>query len=182
VGTTNLFVELVVIGIGAFAWVPLVVLAFFGWQWLPREVVLSPNLLVPALSVVYLLGILTDRIADGLFEWLFARRLRAASFSTAEAYYSARRDVLAHEERMAALLEYGRSRMRICRGWTLNTLLTIIALNVFLAMRIAWSPTAVRAQLFANIALVLLCVLSWYSRHRLAQTEYRKLSNKLEAA
>ena len=66
--TTNLFVELIVIGIGAAIWVVLAALAVFGYSWVPLDQVFSTFAAAPFLGVVYVLGIILDRVADAVFE------------------------------------------------------------------------------------------------------------------
>jgi hypothetical protein len=62
--TTTLFVELVVVGVGALAWVCLLLMAGLGHEWVPVDKLFSPSATVPVLALVYLLGIVTDRVAD----------------------------------------------------------------------------------------------------------------------
>lgn len=173
-GTTNLFVELVVIGVGAAAWLVLLVLAAFGWAWVPLEQTFSSTALVPLISVVYLLGIVSDRVADSLFERVWVPRLRAATFPALAAYHDARRDILTRSARLADQLEYGRSRLRICRGWALNAVLTALALDLFLWRQVT-GPPAVRLALFGTVALLALAGACWYSWRALTVTEYRKV-------
>jgi hypothetical protein len=73
---------------------------------------------------------------------------------------------------MAALLEYGRSRMRICRGWALNSLVAVIPVNLLFSRQ---ERPYLRGWIFLNVALLLLAFLCWYCWRRLADTEYRKL-------
>src|SRR5215210_8108672 len=129
-GTTNLFVELVVIGVGAMAWLCLLILTVFGWTWIPLEKLFSTTALLPLVSLIYLLGIVSDRIADSIFERFWVERLQLTRFANTNEYHVARRQILTGSERLSDLLEYGRSRMRICRGWTLNSVLIAIALNL----------------------------------------------------
>lgn len=77
--TTSLFVELVVIGVGALAWVALLVLSVFGYDWVPLDPLLAAAATVPLLSVVYVLGIVSDRVADLLFDLVWTRTLRGHS-------------------------------------------------------------------------------------------------------
>jgi hypothetical protein len=67
-GTTNLFVELVVIGIGAAIWIVEIILACFGYEWIDAKYFQSTLATVVSVALVYILGIVLDRIADGLFE------------------------------------------------------------------------------------------------------------------
>jgi len=52
--TTNLFVELVVIGVGAMLWLILLTLALFGFQWFQIKVEILVALIIPLLSFIYL--------------------------------------------------------------------------------------------------------------------------------
>lgn len=173
--TTNLFVELVVIGVGALAWLLLVVFAVFGWAWVPVEAAFSSTALVPLLGVTYLLGIVTDRLADALFHRLWAVKLLRARFATPDDYHADRHEVLLGSERLAALIEYGRSRLRICRGWTLNALLIAGALNLLVWMRLPETAKALRIALFGTITAVLLAAACAYAWYKLSATEYRKV-------
>lgn len=176
--TTNLFVELIVIGVGALAWVVLLVLSVAGWQWVPVEKAFSTGALVPVLSVVYVLGIVSDRIADSLFEGVWNNRLRRKRFPTVDDYHAARRHILTRSGRFSDLLEYGRSRLRICRGWALNSVLIAISLNVFLWTRLADRPSTPGLSLFGTVALLSFAAASWYTWRKLTATEYRKVQEQ----
>ena len=178
--TTNLFVELIVIGVGALAWVVLLVLSVTGWQWVPVEKVFSAGALVPLLSIVYVLGIVSDRIADSVFESLWNDKLRKNRFPDVDDYHAARRHILTRSERLSDLLEYGRSRLRICRGWTLNSVLIAISLNVFLWTRLSDFPLTKSLSLFATIAFLTFAAASWYTWRKLTVTEYRKVQEQAE--
>jgi hypothetical protein len=85
--TTTLFVELVVIGAGAAGWLLLLVLAILNPGAVPEGIVKpSTELLIAALPGVYVLGIVTDRIADALFEHLFVRGMRDRYFPVTSEY------------------------------------------------------------------------------------------------
>lgn len=58
--TTNLFVELVVIGVGAAIWIVLLGLAVIGCEWATDIEAVSLVAIVPTLAVVYVLGIVSD--------------------------------------------------------------------------------------------------------------------------
>lgn len=140
--TTSFFVELIVIGVGAAIWIALAVLSVFGTTWLSSGSFgkdLGVQLLVPSLSVVYVLGIITDRAADWVFgPW--SRALQQRAFGSAEEYYRARTTLYARFAALTDLYEYGRTRLRICRGWALNAALILIAFDVFAARQISAYP------------------------------------------
>ncbi len=177
-GTTNLFVELVVIGVGALTWLVLLVFSVFGWEWVPTEKVFSTVALVPLLSLIYILGIVSDRIADSLFERFWNVRLRKRRFPDIHDYYAARRQILTGSDRLSELLEYGRSRMRICRGWVLNATLIAVTLNLFVWTRLIQSRFALPLSLFGTITALLFALGSWYTWKGLSETEYRKVKEQ----
>jgi len=78
--TTNLFVELIVIGVGAFIWLILLVLSVFGYAWIPIEHMLAPAVTIPMLAVIYVLGIISDRIADTVFDAIWSDDLLGSYF------------------------------------------------------------------------------------------------------
>lgn len=173
-GTTALFVELLVIRAGTTGWLAMLFVALFGDASLPKTIPESlPGLLILGAPFVYLLGILADRLADGVFEALFVRRARDPYFPVKEDYYLARRALLATASPMTELLEYGRSRMRICRGWTFNAVIALVPANMLLAT----SEFGAKAWIATNVALFSLAVLCWWCWHRLADTEYRRLKS-----
>jgi len=172
--TTNLFVELIVIGVGALVWVSLVVLAAFGWQWVPADRVFSTEALLFFVAIIYLLGIVTDRIADASIERLFGNSLRRGFFSDPREYHRSRLIILSRSERLAQLLEYGRSRLRICRGWAFNSLLAAVCLNIFLWTRVRDESFAAAVSVFGTIVFCLLAATCFYSWKKLVITEYVK--------
>ncbi len=180
--TTALFVELLVIGVGAYAWVGLVVALIFGlstgalWQ-----VAGSLPWAVPALGVIYLLGILTDRLADKVFALFWADRERRKEFESAEDYYRARDSVTAASERFSELFEYSRSRQRICRGWALNSLLLWIAALALLLARSPLSGDGLTRVLVGGTTLAwILSIACWSTWRSMYRTELVRLKAQSE--
>ncbi|MCH9670744.1 MAG: hypothetical protein K0U93_04775 [Gammaproteobacteria bacterium] len=176
--TTNLFVELLVIGLGVFVWLMLLALAIIGVDQLAlNDKVLFASAL-PVLAFTYVLGIVWDRIADKLFDRIWSDGLRRMHFQDKSSYYDARRIILTRSPALSALLEYGRSRLRICRAWTLNALMMCIALNAFLfggANNVADPGLASAIGSSVTLALALG---SWFAWNNLSQAEYRKVSEQ----
>lgn len=176
--TTSLFVELIVIGAGASAWLLFLTLSIFGFRWIPLAEVLSFPVLIVLLPLVYVLGIITDRIADKSFDRLWADRLVEEWFGTRGEYYNARRLILTKSEHLSELLEYGRSRLRICRGWAFNSLIAAVFLNLFIWTRLSsevWAPTL---SLFLTLAILALALACWYGWWSLSISEYRKIKEQ----
>ena len=118
--TTNLFVELLVIGVGAVCWVGMLIMGIFGVEWFEAELLQSYPILVVLLAIVYLLGIISDRLADYVFDKLFSGALRTRYFHEKREYQDARRLIFSSSNRLADMHEYGRTRIRICRGWAVK--------------------------------------------------------------
>lgn len=179
--TTNLFVELLVIGFGAAIWLALLLAAIFGLALPPAA--LSTEVLVLATPLVYLLGIVVDRAADRVFETLWEEDLLRAKtsgepFVGDEDYFRRRRYVLNHSEALAKELQYDRSRLRICRGWALNAAVAAVALNVLVWVRwhggaLPWRLSIVGAVGFLGLAWA--CQRAWRS---LASKQYDKIARQ----
>lgn len=178
--TTNLFVELIVIGIGALTWTLLVLLTALGFDWLPIDRAFSIEALVPVLSIVYVLGIITDRVADAIFDRWWSDDLRSEHFGERQEYYRARRQILTSSERLSDLLEYGRSRLRIARGWTLNAILIAMGLNLFVWTRLRQSQMAARLSVVGTLFLLTLAAGAWYAWQSISLAEYRKIKEQSE--
>jgi hypothetical protein len=174
--TTNLFVELVVIGIGGALWLGLTVLTIFGYSWVPIEELTSLPGLIPALAVIYLLGILIDRVADGVFEPV-TKRLASQVFPSHDEYERARNLVYASEA-LRNLAEYSRSRMRICRGWILNSALTAVSLNAFIWVVLPRDLPRLRLTMVGTLILLFIGSTALYSWHQLLATYYKRMAQQ----
>lgn len=172
--TTNLFVELLVIGLG-----PLILL------WVLAALVIGPSatdgliilvsesplaVIIPALGVTYVLGIVADRLADRVYAAGMARRVRHRYFDSDDAYHHARRTIVVHAEAMYRIRQYGRSRMRIARGWALNIVLLFIP-STLLALR-AFDTVSVLLLVAVMLVVWLGAVFSW---HSIMHSEYEKI-------
>ncbi|MBA3354596.1 MAG: hypothetical protein H0U18_01400 [Pyrinomonadaceae bacterium] len=147
--TTNLFVELVVVGTGATLFVVLLLFTLFGAQpWLYQWISKSDDVasIIPVLSLIYVLGIVVDKLAYRLFKNT-EDHLRSNMFKVEstepdklKGYYDARHHLYTSPNTTAAIeaFEFGRSKIRICRGWTVNSVLIILALNFFMIFRSGW--------------------------------------------
>lgn len=178
--TTNLFVELLVIGVGAACWVGLLILAAFGVEFTHFELLKTYPVLMTLLALVYLLGIVSDRIADLVFDRLFSLPLRAKYFDHKRDYQDARRLVFSTSNRLADMHEYGRTRIRICRGWSLNAALITVCLNVFLQAQCSDMPWFGAATRWGTVGMVMLSLACWWSWRMLCLTEYLKIREHAE--
>lgn len=181
VTTTHLFVELLVIGIGALAWLVLLGAALFGYD--PVDFsgrLLSLGALFPTLAVAYLFGILVDRVADWSLDFWDRKHREACFGADRDAYFEARRTLLMKAPALWGHLEYGRSRLRICRGWALNCLLLLVSFNAAVAAGSLFPPITVPQAMAGSIFLVALgalCLASWRALNR---KEYQKIQRQGE--
>ncbi len=171
--TTALVAELLVIGVGAAIWLVLIVLTFLGFDWVELEDLSKAIGLIPAVAVVYLLGIVVDRVADKLFKpW--SDKIRLRQFSTIEAFQTARGEVYERSP-LRGLFEYSRSRLRICRSWTFNAVLSACAANAFIVAQLEDGVPRFRLSVVATAVLLGIgtaCTFSWY---QLCETEARNV-------
>ncbi len=175
-GTTELFVELIVIGIGAVIWIVLGTLSMFGYTWVPKEL-FSVTSLIPFLSVVYIVGIVTDRIADMLFEAIWVPKLQKKHYLVPADARDDRRLIYSENQYLANLIEYGRSRLRICRGWAFNSVLIMIAANFFIATQVSGLDLQNKLFIWVNGLVGFVAFFSWYSWYQLQETQYRRLKD-----
>ena len=174
VAATAMFVEVLVVGIGFLTGLGILAAAIAGPD---NSRQLAPAAATPlaagaALAFAYALGILIDRAADTILAPA-RRRLRTQSFPTSAAYAQARLK-LADIPALAARADYARSRLRICRGWILNSILLTLATDLAL-----WRyPVEHRTLLLATATVLgaLAAVGFYLSWHAITATGYRKLA------
>ena len=145
-------------------------------KWVPYEQLFSTQALIPVLSIICILGVITDRFADALFEHWWIKNLRERTLFNLERYY----EISTRSERVSELLRYSRSRLRICRGWTFNSFLIVIFLNVFVWTEIPARFLRLKMSIFGTAAFFLLAFGSWYAYRKLALAEYRKIKSQAE--
>jgi hypothetical protein len=173
--TTNLFVELLVIGVGAGTWLMMLVLSALGVRWLSLELLQSYAVLFIGLAFVYVLGVISDRIADFVFDKLFSTPIRKKHFATKRDYQDARRVVFRTSDRLADQHEYGRIRIRVARGWAINALMIAGALQVFIRAQFPHASWSTHALGWGTVGLLMLAVGCWWSWSMLCSTEYLKI-------
>ena len=80
---------------------------------------------------------------------------------------------------LSDMLEYGRSRLRIVRGWTFNTILAILSLNLLIWTRFSSEPWAGAVSIFATLSLAILGLACWFAWRSLMVSEYRKIKDNI---
>jgi hypothetical protein len=179
--TTNLYVELIVVGMGFLINLSLCFFAVFDPQLLVAAANIAILLVVPLLSLTYVLGIIMDRVADWLFEKPLERMVkRWQVFASDDDYIKARNQVTYHGGHASTFLEYSRSRMRICRGWFVNFLLLHATLTLFVFFRVHDPGYRLEILLITLPLLAVLagsCVFAW---RRLYRNEITRIKNQNE--
>ncbi|MEO1448932.1 MAG: hypothetical protein AAFV07_05350 [Bacteroidota bacterium] len=66
--STSYIIELLVAGAGTVLWLGILLVALFGTEWLPLDVVATPEFLIVASPFIYALGVIMDRTIDDLFD------------------------------------------------------------------------------------------------------------------
>lgn len=178
--TTSLFVELIVIGSGVFLWLLITGLAMFGFDAIPLSQSVLIASAIPVLSLIYVFGTVWDRLSDSLFGRIWGDGLRTSAFEDIAEYYDSRRLILTQSPALSELLEYGRSRLRICRGWTLNSPMIGLSLEYLLLKNqdlVDNTPLACIVVAVIAAALTLGCWFAWSS---LTKSEYRKVKEQAQ--
>ena len=132
---TTLYAELVVVGTGALIFILLFFYSFFGdLSWFSKfgakdSFLGNAVVLIPALSVIYLLGIVIANVSHLLF-LCFENSLRAKLLEECGKDYETIRGALYLDPKAKELIvdfEFRRSKVRICRGWFVNCFFIAIA-------------------------------------------------------
>ncbi|MEM1180222.1 MAG: hypothetical protein AAGM22_17905 [Acidobacteriota bacterium] len=149
-----------------------------------RGSLLSLGTLFPILSIGYVLGILTDRIADWTFDKIWGEGHWRGAYpegdleAAKQLFFRDRRTLVVDGEALWTFIEYGRSRLRICRGWAVNLFLIAIAFDVywFFGGHENISVDGIRV-VYLNIFLILwglLCGIAWAQLNRKEYTKIRR--------
>jgi hypothetical protein len=174
-----MFVEVLVVGIGALAAITGVLSAVVGYESMKKAgpILSSTPAAGAGLAFSYALGIVVDRGADYLLTHP-RRRLRRRHFASNASYDRARRAIVG-DPHIAAMADYARSRMRICRGWLINCLLLIAAADLLI-----WRfPVTNRLVLLivATVTGVLLGSGFYVAWRTITLTGYKKLAQQAGA-
>lgn len=171
--TTNLFVELLLIGLGAAIWV-LLLAGLFGISIQDLQALAGNNEVAwigLAIGFLYVIGIVTDRIADHLMDKRNSKLLNSIYDNNYDQLVRDRAFLFKESSPLVDNMAYGRSRMRICRGWIFNLIPILILGNVYL---ISAGQHFVKV-LFFNIFGVLLMFGFYFAWKKLTLKEYGKL-------
>ncbi|MFJ3815965.1 hypothetical protein [Streptomyces sp. NPDC090056] len=177
---TAMFVEVLVVGIGTLTAAMLLFIALMGPATTTKLAPIADSSLAAGvgLAAAYALGILIDRAADTILTPQ-RRRLRTRHFPAHNTYAQARLH-LSDYPALAARADYARSRMRICRGWLLNTMaLTLTADLAMLRYSFPHRPLILCATTLLGAMIAFGFYRAW---HSLTDTGYRKLAEQTTPA
>jgi len=119
--TTQLFVELLIIGLGVVIWVGFLIAGIAGLSFEKSVLDIKFSLWPPLIAVAYVMGILLDRIAYSVFNHKKNQIKKKIFCHEAEPPAAIiERIVLESSEALNHMINYNRSRARICRSWFIN--------------------------------------------------------------
>ena len=148
--TTQLFAELLIIGIGVAIWLAFLLAAVLGVRWTGSVPEIGVSQLSALLGVAYVLGILVDRAAYSLFRRL-EQRSRAQVFADCPPTPSVddkERYILVNSASLREQILYNRSRLRISRSWILNFALIGIFSGIWMVQQRAWVIVPISVSAF----------------------------------
>jgi hypothetical protein len=135
--TTNYVLELLIAGISTIIWLLLLSIALWGYWWPIDETGLNDTdkliFTVALLPMVYVIGVISDRMVDLLFDRYTKTFLNKTENNgeTSEDYKKMRSIIyLKANQPLIDLYEYSKMRMRICRNWAVNSILILVSLMV----------------------------------------------------
>ena len=133
--TTGYFIELLIAGFSNLVWWFLVTLCI--WDiWIPIELakflLSSPSFVIVSFPIVYIAGIVSDRMADLFFlNYTGIRKIENEFFDSHNDYEKCRSVIYLKSQSLRELYEYGRMRIRVCRNWVFNSPLIWIFGTIF---------------------------------------------------
>ena len=145
-----------------------------------RGLLSTPAAAVPALALIYLLGIVLDRLADAVLHGLRSERQWLKYYMTENESFLQRGYVLTNSTYFAKQFDYSRSRQRIAGdGFSMRRLLAI-TLNILLITRPGVIAHPVHLSVFLTPTLLLVAAACWFSWEKLADTELKVIRDQAE--
>ena len=156
--TTQLFVELLIIGFGVVIWVGVLVAALFGYNFKTFMSNINVAILTPLLAFSYVIGIVLDRIAHRLFRNIEEKnRLKIFGRDSAPSPEDKERYVILKGDKFRSQITYNRSRLRICRSWSINFLFISMALLLWQLRNGYFNKYQLILLLSAILLMAILC-------------------------
>ena len=130
--TTDLYAELLITGTGTVIWLGFLAAAFVRPSL--QDLVSNTNLLTlaPIIGVAYVLGIIVDRLGYSIFAGP-EKRLRSRTFGeeSSPLFSEKTHFILTHSDELSRQMAYNRSRLRVCRAWSLNFFLMGVTAGIW---------------------------------------------------
>lgn len=176
--TTDLFVELVIIGFGFLGWLLILLFIFFDISFL--EILSHVNFFssIPILIFVYVIGILFDRATDTIFRCFWGDNLRFCHFKDCNDFYNAYYNINIHAPIFLEKLEYSRSRIRILRSWFLHFIAIGVTGLIFIWLRLNNSSPQIKLSIVLAFFSVLFSFLTWLCWRRLEYNYCLKIKHQ----
>ena len=176
--TTALFVEILIVGLQATAWLAGLVIAFTGpppWTWAQVKDGV-PLLTLGLLAAAYMFGILVDRAADSAYGAI-RRGLRRLGIVRPDrprpaAVSAMRLWIMKESDGISKFIDYQRTRVRIARATALNLLVATPVATVY-AHQQSQSRTLLGSVLAAGL---LLALLAFFAAERISKAHEDRLS------
>ena len=189
--TTSLFAELLVIGAGALVWLVLLLLAILGiptkdgvlLTMLSQYESLAAIALVPVMALTYVLGIIMDRFADWSFGFVAAHYNKKEDFfefKTKDDAREAKTFIYEKSPSLREVFEYGRSRLRVCRGWAVNGLFIAISGVAFTLFKCQDHPSQGGLIIMFVGVFGLLTLAAFLAWRKLLKSESSRLNDQHE--
>lgn len=142
--TTQLFVELLIIGIGVAIWLAFLGAVVFRLPWESPLPELRGIHLAALAGVAYVVGIVVDRLAWSGFRFVESRhRDRVFGVDHDPPAEDREKLVQTSSSSLRDQIAYNRSRLRICRSWILNFALTGVWAGVWAIQQHSWTIGAI---------------------------------------
>lgn len=170
--TTDLYAELLITGTGAVIWLGFLVAAIVRPSL--QDIVSNTSLLTlaPIIGIAYVLGIIVDRLGYSIFAGPEKRLLhRTFGKEPSSLFGDKTRFILAQSEELSRQMAYNRSRLRVCRSWSINFLLMAVTAGmwVYRANALSLLPLPL-----ISLALALAALITW---RNLAIDYYRNVQS-----
>jgi hypothetical protein len=164
--TTNVFAELLIIGIETLAWIALLIFSLWGHGWIDFAIFNNLVIAIPLAAAAYVLGIMMDRVSDGLLARAdHAIRRKVLGERAAKSFSQLRSYVLAKSAYLSADLDYLRSRLRIMRSSAINFGFLALTGAAFILTRVEVAAAikywAAATAFFAGMFLASLSYYAW---------------------
>jgi hypothetical protein len=143
--TTSLFIELLIVGIQACFWIILLVISFWGYNWI-YDIRLELNywinlLTIALLTFCYTFGIIIDRIAviilNTLDPIIYSYFMKFTFISSKLELSVDKSEIEIHNKtnKIPEYIQFYNSRLRVLRGTSINLIFFIISAVVFVSFR-----------------------------------------------